>query len=278
METNRFNIKYICIAVMAALLSACSSEDLVKDDIDAANAGDPSKLPTVTMAAPANVTYESVDVSAAWSGGGDEIIEAGFVYSLNESFLPIHKVVTIDEISSSNIEATMAGLDPETSYYVKAYARTRDNGVAYSSAISLTTLVAPSFEDTYLFGKYDAQDIDITTGEPEGDIYEITISQKGANFDRVDITNIWGGEMTVEGIVDFEKKTISIARTEVIYVHSSYGNTYMWGLVIEDGAVKAYAETAIATYDSEGNITFEPWAARVSAGVFGYYITVLEKK
>jgi hypothetical protein len=262
---------------MAALLSACGSEDLVKDDIDAANAGDPSRLPAVTIAAPADITYESAYVSAAWSGG-DEIIEAGFIYSLNESFLPIHNVATADDISVSNIEATMTNLDPETTYYVKAYAQTRDNGIAYSNAISLTTLVAPSFEDMYLLGKYDAVDIDITTGEPEGGTYEITISQKGTAFNRINISNVWGGKKTIEGIVDFEKKTISIARTEVIYVDASHGDTYMWGLIIEDGAIKAYAQTEIATYDDKGNISFGPWAAHVSAGDFGYYITNLEKK
>jgi hypothetical protein len=269
------NILYVFIAAMMAL-SACS-EDLVKDDIDAANGGDASKLPVVTVAAPGNITYESASVSASWSNAGDEVVEAGFVYSLNESFSPM-SVLTVDEISDANIRATLS-LASETKYYIKAYAQTKNNGVAYSDVVSLTTAVAPVFEDTYLFGKYDAIDVDIYTGEQEGDVYEITIAQRGSSYNRVNISNIWGGERTIEGIVDFEKKTISIASTEVIYIHSSYGNTFMLGLVIEGGEVKdEYADVEIATYDDEGNITFEPWAAHVSAGDFGHYTTILEKK
>ncbi|MDR1115473.1 MAG: hypothetical protein LBL33_04900 [Tannerella sp.] len=268
------NIKFVFIAAMMAL-SACS-EDLIKDDIDAANAGDASKLPAVTIPSAGNITYESADVSASWSNAGDEVIEAGFIYSLNESFVPM-SALAVDEISGASIKATLS-LASETKYYVKAYARTKNNGVAYSDAVSLTTAVAPVFEDTYLFGKYNAADIDFDTGEQEGDVYEITIAQRGTSYNRVSISNVWGGERTIEGLVDFEKKTISIAPTEVIYIHSSYGNTFMWGLVIEDGEPAGYADVAIASYDDEGNITFEPWAAHVSVGDFGFYITVLEKK
>jgi hypothetical protein len=268
------NIKFVFIAAMMAL-SACS-EDLVKDDIDAANGGDASKLPALTVAPPENITYKSADISASWSGAGDEVIEAGFIYSLNESFSPMN-VLTIDDISNSSIRVTLS-LDTETKYYVKAYAQTKNNGITYSDAISLTTPAAPPFEDTYLFGKYNAVDINLITGEPESP-YEITIEQRGTSYDRVNITNIWDGAQTIQGIVDFEKKTISVAPTEVIYIHSSYGNTSMRGLVIVDGEVQEdYADVAIASYDDEGNITFEPWAACVSAGYFGYYMTILEKK
>jgi hypothetical protein len=268
------NILFAFIAAMMAL-SACS-EDLVKDDIDAARTGDASKLPAVTVPSTGNITYENADVSASWSNAGDEIIEAGFIYSLNESFAP-SKALAVADLSGSGMSATLSLLQ-DSKYYIKAYARTKNNGVAYSDAVSLTTLVAPVFEDAYLFGKYNAVDIDIMT-DKEVSTYEITIEQRGTSYDRVNITNIWEGEQTIQGIVDFEKKTISVAPTEVIYIHSSYGDTFMRGLVIANGEIQqGYADVAIATYDDKGNITFEPWAACVSAGYFGHYVTILEKK
>jgi hypothetical protein len=267
------NIKFALITAILAL-SACS-EDLVKDDIDAANAGDKSKLPTVTISAPQNITYEGADVAASWSNTGDEIIEAGFVYSNNESFAPA-EAATVDEIAGTNINMTLS-LNSDKTYYIKAYVQTKSNGVAFSSdVVSLKTPVAPVFEDTYLFGKYAAVDIDLTTGEPEGDEYEITITEKSHN--KVNIANIWGGGRTIEGTVNFENKTISIASTEVIYIDSSYGNTFMWAINIVDGQVQYKNEPLTATYDRNGNITFGYWAAHVSAGNFGYYVTLLEKK
>jgi hypothetical protein len=269
------NIKFVLITAIMAL-SACG-EDLVKDDIDAVNAGDKSKLPTVTISSPQNVTYEGADVAASWSNAGDEIIEAGFIYSNNESFIPA-EAAAVKEIAGTNINMALS-LDPVKTYYIKAYVLTKSNGVAFSNdVVSLTTPAAPVFEDTYLFGKYTALDIDLTTGEPEGGEYEITITQKQQSYNRVNISNIWGGGRTVEGIVNFENKTISIASTEVIYVDSDYGNTFMWAIDIVDGQVQYKNEPLAATYDSDGNITFGYWAAHVSAGNFGYYVTILEKK
>jgi len=277
MKTKILSIKYTIIATTMLLLSC--GDDLIKNDIDNDHAGDPSKLPAVTIASPENITYEGADIKASWSNAGDEIIEAGVIYSLNESFTPITGVSTAKEVAGSSISITL-GLVSETNYFVKAYAQTKSNGIAYSNVINLTTLKAPVFEDTYLFGTYMTEDIDIDTGEPDDDPYEVKIAQSGTYFNRVSITNIWGGGRTIEGIVDFEKKTITIARTEVIYIHSSYGNCNMYGLVIgDDGDVAGYSSTVIATYDEAGNIEIGPWAPHVSAGDFAYYIkSTLKKK
>jgi len=270
-----FKIYFTLITALMAL-SCCSDIMDDKADIDAKHTGNPALLPTVTIATPSNVTYESATVVASWSNAGDEIMEAGFIYSTDEAFNSIN-VVSPSDFKNSQVTSALK-LDSETKYFVKAYVQTRSNGVAYSDVVSLTTAKAPVFIDTYLFGNYEAIDIDITTGEQEGDPYDVTIKQDGSAYNRVLISNIWGGGRTIVGVVDFVKKTITVDYTNVIYVHSSYGNCYMWGLVIEGGELVDYARETIAYYDDKGNIEFSPWAAHVSAGDFGYYVTLLEKK
>ncbi|HCC50815.1 MAG TPA: hypothetical protein DEQ30_01150 [Porphyromonadaceae bacterium] len=270
---NLFRILFAFISVM--MLSPACNDDLIKDDIDADNSGDKSKLPVMTISSPGNVTYESADITASWNNTGDEIIEAGFVYSLNESFIPT-EVVTVKKISGSSMDTTLS-LSSETNYFIKAYAQTQNNGIAYSDPVNITTPVAPVFEHTYLFGKYTATDIDVNTGEPEGDSYEVTISQRGTSYNKINIANIWGGGRTIEATVDFEKKTISVATTSVIHIDSTHGNVYMWGFDIQDNKI-VYLDVAIANYDDNGNIEFTQWAAHVSAGNFGYYTTTMKKE
>jgi len=269
-----FNIFFTLVAIVT--IAACADVMDDKEAIDAQHSGDPSKLPTGLNVSTTKVSYDYALVSATWTNNGDEPYEAGFIYSKSETF-DTYSIISSDKFQDTSVADSFPKLDAETKYYVKLYVQTRSNGIAYSEPSSFTTIAAPTFEDTYLFGDYLAVDIDIDSGEGEPE-YEVNIKQDGTTYNRVQISNIWDGGRTIIGVVDFAKKTITVDNTNIIYVHSSYGNCFMYGLVVEGGAIVGYAKQTIATYDDKGNIEFAPWAAHVSAGDFGWYITVLEKK
>ena len=128
---NTTIIKTIGVAAIALFAWAGCSDDLVKSEIDAANAGDSSKLPTVTISEAQNVTFESAEVAASWNNAGDEIIEKGFVYSTNDSFSTI-TVAVVSDADDSAINTTLS-IDSEQTYYVRAYVQTKSNGIAYSN-------------------------------------------------------------------------------------------------------------------------------------------------
>jgi hypothetical protein len=167
---------------------------------------------------------------------------------------------------------------------VKAYAVTKRSGIAYSSnSISFTTKEAPKFEDTYLFGTYNAIDINVQTGQQEGSAYPVEIKQVGALYNRISISNIWGGDETIQATVNFVEKTITTDNKAVIYVDPSYGNCWMRGFDIVNGSIVFYDSSvdigyAIADYNNTGRVDFRYWAARISAGHFGYYVTELTKQ
>ncbi|MDR0681957.1 MAG: hypothetical protein LBG15_08960 [Dysgonamonadaceae bacterium] len=282
MKRNIISLLFLATLLMAGL-SSCEEPTAEKNEN--INLGNPAKLPTVTINDASDVTFEGAVLSAtiALTAETDSIIETGFIVANNEAFLPVANTISFNSFSNS-ISSTLTGLTDKTTFYVKAYAVTYRNGTTYSNrSISFTTLEAPKFEDTYLFGTYDAIDINVTTDEQEGGTYPVEIKQVGTLYNRVSISNIWGGEETIEATVDFVAKTITTDDKSVIYVDPSYGDCWMRGFDIVDGQTVFYVSSvdagyAIADYDDAGHVSFRYWAARVSAGHFGFYVTKLTKK
>lgn len=261
-----------CLA-LAVGLTGCYDEMDSKASVDEQYAS--SNAPTAEIGATTIIDYSSFSVSGSISST-DNVIEAGFQVASSEDFLGA-TAYPVEEISMS-FSATLSNLKDNTTYYVRTYAVTRAAGTVVSSVQIATLPKAPEFEDTYLFGTYSATDINIDTGEAEGDPYSVKISQSSM-WNKVVISNIWGGKRDIEGTVDFERKTITTDVKSVIYVDEDYGDVWAWGLTVNNGKL-SYNETCvtIATYDDKGNIHFGYWSAEVEAGSFGYYMTELVKQ
>lgn len=98
-------------------------------------------------------------------------------------------------------------------------------------------------------------------------------------YNKVYIHNIWEGELAIAGTVDFVNKTITTDPNSVVYIHSSYGDVWAWGMSVVDGQLGWNSEcVTIATYDENGKVDFGYWGARCSAGAFGYYLTKMVKQ
>ncbi|MEA4883989.1 MAG: beta-propeller fold lactonase family protein, partial [Clostridia bacterium] len=74
--------------------------------------------------------------------GGDTVTERGVVYStVSDPTLVTGTAVTADEAGTGEFDATLAGLSPNTTYYVRAYA-TNGSGTAYGAVRRFATPVS----------------------------------------------------------------------------------------------------------------------------------------
>lgn len=268
-----FKILVPCLAIVAGLAS-CDDEMGSKASVDAQYEKPSNVTATVTKA-------DAIDFSSFAAEGSvnstEGVLEVGFLYADNAE-MNNATVVAAEEVATS-FSATVGSMKDNTTYYVCAYAFTRTEGMVKSEVSSLTLPKAPEFEDKYLFGTYLTTDYVIPANEPEGDSYGVKIEQYNGLYNKVAITNIWGGGQTIIGTVDFVNKTITSDPLSVIYVHPEYGNIYYFGLIFDNsGQLSGTTKSVVLHYDEEGNIESDYWAAIDSDPyVYGYYYSVMSK-
>lgn len=266
---NIFKTLIPCLALSVAL-TGCYDE---MDDKAVVEAGFATiNAPTVSLN---NLTvdgYEGFTLEGAVSSL-DNVLEVGFMVSADAEFTN-PTIATVSE-AATNFTLAVTGLKDDMTYYIRTYAYTK-GGMAFSEAKTAALPKAPEFADKYLFGTYAAADY--TTAGTLDYEYVVNIEQKNGLWNKVTIKNIWGYGQTITATVDFEKKTITSDPYSVIYIDSTYGDTWTWGLSVVDGKLVRNEEcVVVATYDEEGNITWGYWSAQCSAGSFGQYYTTFTK-
>ena len=265
-----FQILVPCLAIVAGLTS-CDDEMGSKASIDAKFEKPSNVTATVTKAEALTFSSFAAEGSVNATEG---VIEVGFLYADNAE-MNNATTVAADEVATS-FAIEVDGLKDDMTYYVCAYAFTKTEGMVKSEVKSLTLPKAPEFEDKYLFGTYLATDTDFDTGST--DTYSVKIEQYNGSWNKVAITNIWGRGKTIVATVDFANKTITSDPSSLIYVHPSYGNTYFMALRFNDDFTEyEYGKSVVMTYDEDGSIETEYWAAQCSAGDFAWVQTSLKK-
>lgn len=214
---NIFKTLIPCLVLVLGL-TGCYDEMDDKATVDAKY--ESTDKPTVTLSSVEAIDFSSIDVSGTISTT-ENILEAGFMYATDESFHDA-TCVPMDEVTES-FNGTIAGLVEQTTYYVRSYAVTVAAGTAVSEATSVTTPAAPVFE---LNGVYTAVDYS-AEDDSAGESYEVTIEFVSGSTTDIEITNLWGGGMTINAKYDPETGKVSIPAKQVIYVHASYGDVWM---------------------------------------------------
>ena len=143
--------KLIWTLALTAMLTACGGSD------DPETTPEPTPTPTVTLTLSrpvvSNITKTSAVVSATLSGGN--ATNKGFCYSTSQNPTTSDKTVTA---SISDMQATLSGLEPGTTYHVRAYATATSGTTFYSDDVPFTTevstdpladYVAPAYADDY---------------------------------------------------------------------------------------------------------------------------------
>jgi hypothetical protein len=250
---------FASLFVVAFAVTACTEEEILKSDYDYIPV--PAQLPTLT-AAKGEVTGASVDMTGTIAFNGDTaVFEKGFVCATDADFTT---GVVSKKIVGATFAGTVEGLKELTNYYGRAYAITK-NGVAYSDVVTFAT---PMLRNPLLdyVGSYVMSDY-LYADEKLEAAYMVEFVEIPGNIKQLKLKNFWDGAKEI--IVDFNlaNKTVSIANTEVIYVHSSYGNAK--ALPYNGSAVSNTPLTG--TIEANGTIRFNSWSAQVTAGSFGRY-------
>jgi len=94
--------------------------------------------PVLTTASPTNITISSVTAGGdVTKSGGDDVTERGVCWSTSRN-----PVVTGSHVTSGKgtgeFTANITGLDPDTKYYIRAYAK-NSAGTGYGNEVSFTT-------------------------------------------------------------------------------------------------------------------------------------------
>lgn len=133
-KSNHFLILFLSI-----LMIGCSSENETNNELT---------VPVVTTAIISNITQTSAVCGGnITSTGNSEILERGMVWSETET-PTVNDFKTSDGNEIGEFVSTLSSLDPNTTYYVRAYA-TNNEGVAYGEEFSFTTL---DVEQVYAIG------------------------------------------------------------------------------------------------------------------------------
>lgn len=193
----------------------------------------------------------------------------------------VSKVVTIPagkNVGTFKIKGNYDNLTPEG---VKLVVKMDVDKTLLQESIGneMTINLSRFFEVTmdWICGDWIWTDYDLETGQTtEDDTYPVRITK--VSDDKIEIYNIWAGGKTVTATVDLENSQISIAPDQVIYVDSSYGNTYMdWF----SGA--AFSRTLpISGECTYRGIEIDNWGAFVNdynvGSYFGAYTSFLTKQ
>ena len=142
---NRYIQIFSCLIALLsfATFPACELDDKVEFLTDAK----PNKMATVTTAAVTQITETSAVVGGnVTSDGGASVTERGVVYATIQNPTTNDTKVT-SGIGSGSFTCNLTDLQPNTTYYVRAYA-INEKGTAYGEEVSFTTnikqIVLPS--------------------------------------------------------------------------------------------------------------------------------------
>jgi hypothetical protein len=124
-------MKYIFLPFLILIIGCSDSSSNEEQETDVV-------VPTIITNAVTNVTSNSaISGGNITSDGGGNIIRKGVCWSINQN-PTIADNRTQEDTNDANFTSVVESLNPETTYFLRAYA-SNSAGVAYGSEISFTT-------------------------------------------------------------------------------------------------------------------------------------------
>lgn len=136
-------MKYIDKIIGSLILTGCVlilASSCKKDDNSTGNPTPTAQVPTITTSSISNILQTSAKSGGnITNDGGSAITARGVCWSTGQT-PSITDNITSDGSGTGNYLSTITGLNPNTTYYVRAYA-TNSIGTGYGSTVSFTTQV-----------------------------------------------------------------------------------------------------------------------------------------
>ena len=173
--------------------------------------------PTVEGLAATEVAGKSFKVTAEIAYyGGAEITAKGFCYSTSENPTMEDSKISGEQVEGDYFIATVTGLLPVTTYYVRAYA-TNSAGTSYSEQVTVSTTTAPAIV------------ADVTSSEITGVSFKVSseitnnggaeVTEKGFCYSTTENPTVEDSHKTVDGD-DFEATIAELANGTTYYVRA----------------------------------------------------------
>lgn len=211
------NGNVVAVSLGSATITATNDDNSIKAscEIEVISRGITVNHPEIT-----DVTQNSANVIGSISNFGMTIEESGICYSTNST-------PTIDDtyitINKTEFEYKLSGLQPETTYYVRLYAKT-DGNITYGSVANFTTLgeIITDFKPTII----EKNEITLTSPAPFG-ITELDICY-GTTPNPTITDNIAKAELDNDGLLHLHLENLIQGTTYYIrpYSLASYTPEY----------------------------------------------------
>jgi hypothetical protein len=249
------NLFKILIPCLVLALTSCYDTMDDKDTIDAKYGNDAAYQPTLTVAINA-FDYQSINAKCTVSDLSNAV-EVGMLLSNNKEFTT-YSAYTADS-PQTEFDIVAEKLNEDTTYYAAAYVLTRSGAIMMSNAIEVKTPKAPIFE---VVGTYTATEFELKeAGLANNGSYDVTIAFAEGSTTEVLITNLWGGETTVNGTFDAATNTIKIANNQLLCDHPTHGPLNIIGVTEEDKSTDGVT------------LTFKPLGSFMKSSYFEALIT-----
>ena len=207
---------------------------------------------TVATPSASEVAGKSFLVTAELTDDGGGVSSIGFCYSTSENPTIDDPKVSGTMGGGSNFNATVTGLSPVTTYYVRAFAK-NSAGTSYSEQITVTTSTAPAIV------------ADVTSSEITGVSFKVSseiinnggadVTEKGFCFATTENPTIENSKKTVDGD-EFETTIAELAPVTTYYVRAyavnSIGTSYSEQVLVKTLAVLATVSD-VASSDITGS-------------------------